>query len=213
MPRRLGGFGACKCCRCTDCCSGFAPYAWYVEVDGIADSTCTFCDEAMAGIWYITEVGDGGQCAWQDYFGDSLYWVYSDTCEGTIVIDGLEFTWRLRFFFFTLRIEVECIDDETYGVTVTLTQEWLAENTDPVSCCGVGITTGSRRAVGTYYLEQPRGSGDCAAWSSLSIPLQSTAYEYWDTLTDPLNPFWTPMTPSTYSPCTFPSSITITAAV
>lgn len=210
MPRRVGGFGACKCCRCEDCCSGSAPYAFYVEIAGTTDATCDFCDEAFEGTWYIPPNGAIETCWWQDEFGDTLYWTYADVCEGTVVYDGVEYPWRLRVFHFFIAIRIECIDDGTYGVTVTINQEWFSDGYDPVDCCGPLTSFGDRRAISTYYLEVPRGSGECAAWSELVLPRQDTVYEYRDT-TDPFNPTWVPMTPTPYSPCQFPSSITLTS--
>lgn len=210
MPRRLGGWGDCHCCpRCTNCCSGSSPYAWYVDTTGATDATCTFCNEAVAAVFFVTAVdGDAERCEWDGTFGDTAYWTYSDACVGSGTSDGFEFTWRLRFFVMRFHLTIACVDDDTYGITATITQEWTSDDdSDPVDCCGGFGTSGMRRAVSHYYAEHSRGDGECAEWSSVSLSLDSTDYEYWDTGTSA----WVPMTPSTYSPCTFPSTITITA--
>lgn len=213
MYPRFGGFGKCKCCRCQNCCSGQSPAAWYVDTTGASDGTCTFCDEAVAYVFVVDAVdGDADRCEWEGTFGDTSYWAYSDVCEGTIIVDGLAAFWRLRFFVMRFFLTISCLDDDTYLIEATITQEWTADGfTDPVACCGFVPTSGQRRAVTHYSAEISRASGDCAAWTERTLTRTSTDYEYWDTVTDPLNPAWAAMTPNTYSPCQFPSTIKITA--
>lgn len=209
----IGGTCDCRCSGCSDCCSGSSTDAWYVDTTGAADGTCPFCDEAVAYVFLIYAVdGNPQRCEWEGTFGDTTYWTSSDACTGLINIDGFLFTWRLRFFVMRVRVEIACIDAATYGVDVTITQEWASSGaTDPTACCGPGGTFGPRRAMHRYYAEVAVGNGECAAWDSIEIPLDSIDYEYWDTITNPLNPVWRPMTPNTYSPCNFPATITITA--
>jgi hypothetical protein len=216
MPRRLGGFGACKCCRCTDCCSGLWTYDWYVNVVGATDSACSWCNESLDGNWYITSVGEGGGggdgsgCWWQGYFGDTAYWVYSDSCIGTVEVGGFTFAWRVWNVFPQFDLTISCLDDESYEVNLTIELLWAADG-DPVDCgAGYGVI-GQRRSKWNYYAVIPIGGGECAAWSAKTLSLTDVSYEYWDTTADPLNPFWTPMTPTTYTPCVLPSTVTITS--
>lgn len=212
--RLLGGVGACKCCRCTNCCSGHSPAAWYVDTTGATDGTCTFCDEAVGYVFYVDAIdANPDRCEWEGTFGDTSYWVSSDVCQGTIVVEGLPVFWQLRFFVMRFYLTIFCLDDETYRVTATITQEWSAAGfTDPVACCGFVPSTGQRRSLWHYSADVPRGSGDCAAWSEKVLTRSYVEYQYWDTVTDPMNPAWRDMAPNTYSPCQFPSTIKITAA-
>lgn len=163
MSWRMGGFGACGCCQCEDCCNGNDPEEFEVELT-FADDYCGACSTHISGTYVLQrQAGEDGyaSCTWGYDDGGLQHVCEPDEFSGYVGAD----------YYHAIHIElrVRCVDETHYLVTLFVRLTMVAWPTDPTACNGGNGGSVTYTNAMNFSATVTRGSGDCAAWSSMSL--------------------------------------------
>jgi len=140
----LPGYPCCcpsaSSCGCTcSACSDTAPCCWRVDIAGMADNTCSEC-ENFNGTWYLSQDTAGG-CTWSVRIPTGCTECDSVDLVLTVHLDGSDY-----------KIKVEMVDDSD-----TVLHKWEKNYGEAApDCCGLSSES----------LPHVTNSGDCDSSSA-----------------------------------------------
>jgi hypothetical protein len=139
-------FGVARCCcgTCTDCCSGYAPAEYDVDIQQ-DDESCSVCDSLLSGVFTIPRVsnfGGSAVCDWSQIFAYPLPLgpVFDCNEDYAYVYD--------KYDLHVLTLKIRCVVGDKYSIQLTQqitrrygqfrTETWTGATPNVVYKTGIG---------------------------------------------------------------------------